>query len=196
MSTAAIKCAVRGYLPSGDEWRNVFFFKGVGDFTDTTITNWVTAQYSALDLAGMPTGFKVYGVDVSAHNTGMTDTDPLSWGPSSFVSVSLTGTSVGETLPPGDCYVIIGQTGTKHVLAKKFISGVLEANQNGGVVIPGVVPNLESFGDEWILPSADPLGGGSTPCCWGPTHGFTEIKSYRANNHIYHLRRRQQGRGI
>lgn len=196
MTTAAVKIVVRGLLPSNDEWRNVFFFKGVGDFTNTSVTDWVTDLYTQLDMAAMPTGWKIYGADVSAHNTGMADTDPLSWGPSTYIPVTLAGSSVGETLPPGDCYVIVGQTGTKHVLGKKFVSGVLEGNQNGGVVIPAVVTNLTNFGNYWMTPASDPLGSGSTPCCWGPTHGFSPIVSIRADTHVYHLRRRQQGRGI
>lgn len=196
MGTAALKLAVRGYMPGGDEFRNIFYYATESDFNDTTVSAWCTGLYNTIK-GSMPTSWSVYGVDVATRLTALPDTDPLGWGASVFVPVTVAGVNAADPLPPGDAYVIVGQTGVKHVMARKFLSGCLESFQSSGIVDAAMVTVLNSFGTYWLTPTAVPVGAGPvTAVTWGPTHGFTSILSYRSNNHVFHLRRRQKGRGI
>lgn len=193
--TTGVKLVVRGTLQSGDEWRNLFYYTGPGDFTDTTVQNWVQGLYTTISV-NMPNGWTIYGVDVAVRLGGFVDTDPLGWGASTFVAKAMAGGAGTTSLPPGDCMLVIAQTGVKHVMGKKFLAGIMESVQDGGVLSAGMLSALTAFGVYWMTPTADPLGSGSTSAVWGPRHGFTPIKSTKADTHVYHLRSRQQGHGI
>lgn len=193
--TEGIKCVVRGTLDRGGEFRNIFYYTGAGDFTSTTITNWVTGLYGTLaSYVHSPTA--IYGVDVAVRLAGHADTDPLGWGASEFIGVAVTFSGSGDGLPPADSMVVIGRTGVKHVMARKFIPGAIESAQNQGELVAGAVTALTNFANYWKTPTADPLGSGSTANAWGPVHGFTPITSVKIDKEIYHLRSRQPGRGV
>lgn len=194
--TEALKLVVRGRMPSNDEFRNIFYYTITGDYTDTTISNWVTGLYNTIKGNWLTTT-TLYGVDVSVRLGGFSDADPTGWGAADFIAVSLAGTAgSGDTLPPGDAMLVLGKTGTKRVIAKKFLPGILEGSQNNGVITAGQKTLLNNFAAYWMSPTALPTGGTATAAAWGPLHGFSTIVGVRASDYIYHLRRRQFGRGI
>ncbi len=195
MGTPAIKCVVRGKLMSNDEWRMVFYFMGNGDFNDTLVENWIGELFTPIQ-ATLQSGTTVYGVDVATRLTALPDNDPKGWGASTFFSTPFAFTQSAEGLPPGDCFLVIGRTGVKHVMGKKYIPGPAEPAQANGIVVPAAVTQLEGFAAKWLNPTNAPLSGGPTPAVWGPIHGFTALSSIKVDTNVYHLRRRQQGRGI
>lgn len=195
MTTQAIKIVVRGLLSSGDEWRQMFYCSGNDDFTDTTISNFIAGLYGTL-TGNVGSGTSIYGADVAVRLAGSVDTDPLGWGASDFVAVTWTGSDAGEPLPPADCMLVLGRTGIKHVMGRKFIPGIVESKQTNGILAAGVLTALNNFGAYWINPTANPLGTPGTMCVWGPRHGFVPLIGTRSQSHVFHLRKRQVGRGI
>lgn len=196
MANEGLKLVVRGRIGAGIEWRNTFYGLTVSDYTNQSIEEWVTQQYSTI-AAVTHSSVSIYAVDV-APRINLTDPlDPKGWGASDTVQVDWTGTnSASDALPPGDCYLVLAPTGVKHVIAKKYLPGVPENNQNGGVV--GVDPGLALplFCANWLAPDPLPVGEGWTPCAWGPTHGFVPLIGARWNNRVFHLRSRMFSHGV
>lgn len=193
--TEGIKIVVRGTLPTRDEWRNVFYYTGSGDFTDSTITNWLNGLYGTLTTT-LSSNLAIYAVDVATRLGGYVDNDPLGWGASTTINIAKTFSSSGDYLPQADCALVLATTGVKHVFGRKLIPGLTEGLTGNGIITGTVLTAFNNFGAYWKTPTADPLGSGSTSCVWGPLHGFTPIQSTRTNPNIMHLRRRQVSRGI
>src|SRR5512142_778754 len=135
--TDGIKIAVRGLLTSGDEWRAVFYCTGTSDFTNTTISNFVTRLHGTT-TGNVSAGTSIYGADVAVRLAGSVDTDPLGWGASNFVPITWSGSEAGDALPPADCMLVLGLTGVKHVMGRKFIPGIAESKQANGIVVAAV----------------------------------------------------------
>lgn len=193
--TEGVKLVVRGRLANQDEWRNMFYYTGAGDFTTSTIQNWVTEIYTPL-LTYMVDGTSIYGVDVATRLAGHVDTDVLGWGASEFIAVNIIGAGGSAKMPPADCALVLLRTGVKHVMGKKFIAGAAETRQDLGIIDASYKTALQSFGSKVLAPTADPLGSGSTCSVWGPVHGFTPVISVSVSDKMFHLARRQQGHGI
>lgn len=193
--TPALKLVVRGLLASGNEFRNIFYYTTESEFTESLVAVWAASLYGTLS-AVWPTGYSIYGVDIAVRLLASEDTDPLGWGASTFTGATVNGAIGTQNLPPADCMIVIGQTGVKHVMAKKFLAGISEDHQNNGVLDGTVMTALNNFGAYWRTPTNAPAGGAVIACSWGPTHGFVPILSTRSDSRVFHLQRRQVGRGI
>lgn len=195
MSTAAVKAVVRGRFGDTEEWRNVFYWTTDSDWSETSVQTFIDSFYG--DMSGyICTPVTIYAVDMSAHITSMLDTDPESWTAAETIPVTFTGTASGQALPPADAYLILAKTNVKHVLGRKYIPGVSENLQSSGVIDPTAKSGIETVISGWYQGSFSAVLGTATACTWGVGHGFVPITSARVSNYIFHLNRRQPGRGI
>lgn len=104
--------------------------------------------------------------------------------------------SINNPLPRQSAGVVIAKTSVKRCVGRKFIPGITEIHQDGGVVSEAALGMLRSFGADWIFgqPAADiPLEAGVYNAASDTVVPFV---GYHADVFMGSQRRRKQGVGI
>lgn len=178
-----------GFTPSGAQWDG-YFQTLYGDIGPHLPTSLVPKEYLVSAWEGPADG--VWWDDAS------TPPKPLPippWGVEQPYASTLTFAGAGECLPPSVAAFMYAKTGTKHVIARKFIGPVREADQADGIL-------GTSFYDDFVLMAAHwlecfqgvggPVGQSEV---WGYKHGFTPLATTFASDILATNRRRRIGRG-
>lgn len=186
----ALQAIVKGRFPDGSETRSMFSFEWVA-FTpavQANISSYLGDFYTAAAPA-LSSDWDGYSVEV-IELTGVLS-DPLAEFP--FVA---SGSVTGEMLPHTDAYLLIGKTQKKRTQGKKYLPGVPESLQNGGIVQPSALTDLVAAASAYIAVT----GSGADelfPGVYDKAHQtFERFSGSRVPNVIATQRRRRQGRGI
>lgn len=178
-----------GFSPSGTQWDGYMstFYGALGAVLPATL---VPQEILVSAWEGDPDG--VWWDDSTT--PGKPKKLPP-WGVEQVYSSTVTFDGEGECLPPSVAMFAFAKTGVKHVIARKFIGPVREADQANGILIPTTYTALLTSAAHWM----DCFSGVGGPVgqseVWGYKHGFTPLASSYASDILATNRRRRIGRG-
>ena len=185
------RVAISGKYHSSDDWTNVYTFSdepGVADIpVPPTLTTWINGMYPDAML-GILSG--IITIDRAVLEVPVAG----KWQYRYEVAINKQGQKSGDALPQQMAAVIIGVTASRR-RAKKFIAGLCEDGQNGGILDNATLGVLRAFGDRW----AAPLTSGDNPffagVCKRDGTGFETLTATRVDAVLGTQRRRKQGVG-
>lgn len=141
---------VKGNFSNTDQTRNIFYFTTTAVVPPGTVAtlDWIQSLWSPTLLGRLSsqwhlTGY-VWRVWIAPHWTFSYEVNNL----------TIAGTAGGDLLPQQMSAVVVGICSGR-VRPKKFIAGVLETDNNQGVVSGALVTELAGFGLAWITTLTD-----------------------------------------
>lgn len=171
---------------------NVFYFDNSVDVladVRAAANNWATLMYAT--IGGLITD-QVNGDHMDLYLWEGTDwilqsTDPYVFG----------GESISNPLPRQSAAVLIGRTATPRVQGRKFIGGLTENFQNGGVLDGVSTTALGGFADVWTDSPFIAAGVSIYPGVWHKASSeVIRFIGNRVDRFMGTQRRRKQGVGI
>lgn len=186
----ALQAIVKGRFLDASETRSMFTFNitAFSAGVQASILDYLNDFYIAIAPA-VSSDWDGYSVEIIELNG-------FESSPITEIPLIVSGSVGGEMLPHTDAYLIIGKTGKKKTQGKKYIPGVPETMQNGGIVVAGAITDLAAAAAIYVAPG----GAGADQVDPGVYNKelstFEPFTGYRVPNVTATQRRRRQGRGI
>lgn len=156
--------------------------------TQAQLADWFLDLFSHDLFADITSHWVTETVSIEVPNAGK-------WGLIAEYPLVMTGSSASEALPNQVAACVTGITASRR-RAKKYIAGLTEATQAGGVIDPGVIDNLQHYATTWLNGIPTPSGTAfvSGVC---DKHGanFIPLTGTRVNGILSTQVRRKIGRG-
>lgn len=189
MSTV-YRVALEGFFNLSDQTRYVFTFdKGGSDYpTDAEIATYFDGLFSSalmskISAAWFSSRWILEFPDLTGH-----------WGYLREHSYIKAGTYSLDMMPQQTAAVVVGITDSRR-RGKKFIAGIGEGWQSGGVIAGDLVTALDGFGAAWIAGLTSGIGTHLAGVCRHDGTQFRAFTGYRVNQVLGTQRRRKQGVG-
>lgn len=186
---AIFRVAVEGFINGTDMTRNVFTFSSeAGLPSDTNLTAyfnslWMTEMKDLVSNKWVTTRYIIEEPDVAGH-----------WIYNHEVPWVIAGVNTSDALPNQMAAVVVGVTASRR-RGKKFIYGICESDQVGGVLSSNAQYKLSLFAG--VYKAGITVGGVSALAgvCKPDGTNFLEFGNARVNTILGTQRRRKQGVG-